>query len=217
MKLKADLHVHSSYSEDSFIKPLKIVEICQKKGINCLAITDHNEIKGAQEAQKIAPFKIIIGEEIKTTQGEIIGYFLKERIQPGLSPEQTIQEIKKQGGLIAIPHPFDFLRRGVIKKKALERIIKMVDMVEIFNSRNLFEASNIKAAELCKLNNKTGFAGSDAHTVFEIGSAQTELEDFNNQSEFIVNLNKASFKTKKSPIWVHLLTTANKFYKLLKK
>ncbi len=102
--LKADLHVHTRYSEDSISSPEKIVQHCLKVGINCLAITDHNEISGAFEVKRIAPFKVILGEEVLTSQGEIIGYFLSEKIQPRLSPEETVARIKAQGGLACIPN-----------------------------------------------------------------------------------------------------------------
>jgi len=217
MKLKADLHLHSFYSPDSFLSPKKIIEVCHKKGINCLAITDHNEIKGALEVKKLAPFKVIVAEEIETKEGEIIGFFLKERIKPYLSPEETILEIKKQGGLVAIPHPFDYLRRNIIKKEALRRIIDQVDMIEIFNSGNIFNISNQKAEDLCRSYSKAPYAGSDAHTPFEIGSTSTELDDFNVSAEFLVNLKKAKFIKSKSPYWAHFFILLYKFYKIFKK
>ncbi|MCX5994798.1 MAG: PHP domain-containing protein, partial [Chloroflexi bacterium] len=92
--LKADLHVHTRYSEDSLSPPEKIVQHCLKVGINCLAVTDHNTITGAVEVKRLAPFKVIVSEEILTTQGEIIGYFLTEEIPPRLSPEETVARIK---------------------------------------------------------------------------------------------------------------------------
>ena len=105
--LKADLHVHSEYSPDSESSLVDIIEHCTAKGINCIAITDHNEIAGAIELKNIAPFTVIVGEEILSSSGEIIGLFLTEHIPAQLSAEETIRRIKDQGGLVLIPHPFD--------------------------------------------------------------------------------------------------------------
>jgi len=217
MKLKADLHVHSSYSKDSFLKPDKIVEVCLQKAINCLAICDHNEIKGAFEIKRLAPFKIIIAEEIKTNEGEIIGYFLNKKIQPNLSPEETIKQIKKQGGLVALPHPFDNLRRSIIKRDALNRIIKEVDMIEVFNAGNVFKKSDEKAMELCKSLNKAPYSGSDAHSTQALGYGIFEIEDFDSPQEFLKNLKEAKFYNKKSPIWTHFIIIFCKFLKLFKR
>ena len=211
MILKAELHCHTYFSKDCGLKPGVIVKTCIKKGVNCLAITDHNEIRGAFEVQKLAPFKVIIGEEISTQEGEIIGFFLKEKIAPKLSCEETVKEIKKQGGLVAIPHPFDYLRTNVIKKEALSQIIDLVDMVEIFNSRNLFSISDKKALKYCLEKIKVPYIGSDCHTHFEIGRASLEIEDFKNPQEFLNNIKKAKLHTEKSPLWVHLFGEYFKF------
>ncbi|HUV53340.1 MAG TPA: PHP domain-containing protein, partial [Dehalococcoidia bacterium] len=136
--LKADLHVHTRYSPDSISSPEKIVQRCIDSGINCLAITDHNSIAGALETKRIAPFKVIVGEEILTNSGEIIGYFLTEEIPPHLSPEDTVKRIKDQGGLVCIPHPCDSLRpQSKLQRRALERIMPQVDLIEVYNSRTM--------------------------------------------------------------------------------
>jgi predicted metal-dependent phosphoesterase TrpH len=114
LKLRADFHSHSHYSRDSVISPQAFIDRCLRKGIDCIAVTDHNEIEGAFVIQKLAPFKVIVGEEVKTSEGEIIGLFLKELVPKGMSPEDTIDCIHEQGGLAVIPHPYDIFRRSVI-------------------------------------------------------------------------------------------------------
>ena len=105
-------------------------------GLNCIAITDHNTIVGALEVQRIAPFKVIVGEEIGSSEGEVTGLFLKEEVPRGLPPVETARRIKSQGGLVSIPHPFDRFRRGVISRRGLDDLLPYVDIVEVFNSRN---------------------------------------------------------------------------------
>ena len=121
-RLRLDLHSHTWYSHDSLLKPEHFVAACLAKGINCIAVTDHNEVDGAKAVARLAPFKVIVGEEIRTRDGEISGLFLKHRIPPNLSAEETIREIRRQKGLVYIPHPF---AAGVVmrlKEPVLERV-----------------------------------------------------------------------------------------------
>src|SRR5258708_13138559 len=123
-KIRCDLHSHTYYSHDSVLKPEQFVAACLKNGINCIAVTDHNEVEGGKIIQKVGPFQGIIGEEIRTKDGEISGLFLKKRIPPNLGAEETIAEIKAQGGLVYIPHPFAtgvFMR---LKKHKLDALIR---------------------------------------------------------------------------------------------
>jgi hypothetical protein len=181
--LKADLHVHTCYSEDSLSPPEKIVQHCIKVGINCLAVTDHNTITGALEVKRLAPFKVIVSEEILTTQGEIIGYFLTEEIPPRLSPEETVAQIKAQGGLACIPHPFDRIRNK-LRPRALEKIIPDIDLIEVFNSRTMLLWDSARALELARRHDLPGTAGSDAHIVREVGGTYMEIPEFNDAEQF---------------------------------
>jgi predicted metal-dependent phosphoesterase TrpH len=202
-KLKVDLHTHSWFSHDSLVRPPQFVEACLKKGINCVAVTDHNEIDGAKAIQRIAPFKVIVGEEIRTSDGEIIGLFLKKRIPPNLSAEETIQRIREQKGLVYVPHPF---AAGVVmrlKKKVLERVIKQVDIIEGWNSRGILVRNDRAAQAFAKKHGLPFAAGSDAHQRFEIGSAYIEMEDFRSRKEFLRNLMNGRLVGRKT----HLLAT----------
>ena len=117
--MKADLHIHSMHSPDSKTTAEQIVAQCQKAGIDCVAITDHNTIAGSLELKRIAPFKVIVSSEIHTGEGEVIGYFLEKEIPKRLSAKETVRLIKEQGGLVCVPHPFDDLRGSAIERNVL--------------------------------------------------------------------------------------------------
>jgi len=133
--IRADLHVHTIYSGDCNTSLEQTIARCLDVGINCIAITDHNTIAGAVEMKRIAPFPVIVGNEIETSTGEIIGYFLAEEIPKGLPAAETARMIKEQGGLVCIPHPFDRLRRSTIHRQTLEELLPFIDIIEVLNSR----------------------------------------------------------------------------------
>lgn len=162
-----DLHIHSKYSFDSMLEPKKILKVAKKKGLDGIAITDHNTIKGGSEAKKInreQDFLVVIGSEINTEVGDIIGLFLSEDIKSRSSME-VIEEIKEQGGIVVLPHPC----KG---HKLNDEILKSVDAIEGFNARTNKE-NNIEAVKLGEKHNKPIVAGSDAHFASEIGLAKT--------------------------------------------
>jgi predicted metal-dependent phosphoesterase TrpH len=176
--LKADLHVHSYRSNDSCSTPSAIVSRCLKTGINCLAITDHNTIEGALEIQRIAPFTVIIGEEIKSSGGDIIGLFLNEVIPAGLTPLETAKAIKTQSGLVMAPHPFDRVRSSAMGIKGFHEIITHLDLIETFNGRNWFNSSDIKATEL-SIKYKLGTVTvTDSHSTLELGRSYNLMPQF---------------------------------------
>lgn len=138
--------------------------------------------------------------------------FLNKKISPGLSPEETIEKIKEQAGLVYIPHPFDRLRSSAIKEEILNKIISDIDIIEVFNSRNLFKKDNDKALSFANEHNILKGVGSDSHTKWEVGQSYLEIENFKDAEEFIINMNNSTLKTKKSSILVHFIT---KFIKIL--
>ncbi len=222
LMLKIDMHVHTRYSPDSLLSEKAIISTCAKRGLTGVAITDHNTIEGALALKKLAPpdFKVIVGEEIDTQEGEIMGYFLEEAIPPQLPLEETIERIKVQGGLVGIPHPFGSFRKSKIKKDALERLInpalahkdevKRVDIIEVFNSRNIYVKDNQKALSLARENGFAMVVGSDAHLNSEVGRAYVELNSFNTPQEFLRNLHSARLITNRSSLWVHMVTICAK-------
>lgn len=187
-RLRLDLHSHTWYSHDSLLKPEHFVEACLAKGINCIAVTDHNEVDGAKAIQRMAPFKVIVGEEIRTREGEISGLFLKERIPQNLSAAETIAEIRRQKGLVYIPHPFAAGVSMRLQKAVLDRVIGDVDIIEGWNSRGILRTDDLAAQRYALRHGKPFAAGSDSHTRFEIGSAYVEIEDFKTPAQLLKNL-----------------------------
>lgn len=210
--IHADLHIHTEYSMDSASKIEDIIGRCLKIGINCLAITDHGTIEGALKMKKIAPFKIIVGEEILTNHGEIIGMFLKENVNNGLSPEETVRRIREQDGLVYIPHPFDHLR-SPLDGRILEKVITMVDIVEVYNSRTIFPGDLAKAEALAQKYGLTRAAGSDAHTLSEIGKSWVGMADFDNGQDFLNALKEGRIYGHLSNPIVHLYSSIQKIRK----
>jgi predicted metal-dependent phosphoesterase TrpH len=182
--MKIDLHCHSEASHDCST-PLELIPgRCIDRDLSVLAITDHDQIWGALKLKEMVDSRqqsewhrltIIAGQEISTSEGEIIGLFLKEAIPPGLSPEKTVEKIKDQGGLVLLPHGFDPLKRWRLKPEALERIAGSVDIVETFNSRISRIQWNQAAVSWSKERELLMSAGSDAHTLSDIGSAWVEV------------------------------------------
>jgi len=198
------------------MEPDSILKTAVKRGINCISITDHNEIEGAYRVKLFSKnynIFVIVGEEIKTSEGEIIGYFLKKKIPLGLSPEETIGEIKKQGALVAVPHPFDRLRKNKLKTSALLRILPHVDIIEIFNGRTHYPDDNKRALDFARKNKKLMSAGSDSHTPLEIGSTFVIMPPFDSIDTFKESLRQGNIAGRKSPDYVHIFSTLIKIYK----
>ena len=190
-----------------------IIDHCLKIGINCLAISDHNTIAGALKLQKIAPFKVIVAEEIKTSVGELMGLFLTEDIQKGLPPEEAIARVRSQGGLVIIPHPFRRLPWHDSKRLLSKELLSQVDIIEVFNSRNLFPNSSTKARRLAQHYGLAASAGSDAHTLAEIGKAYVEMPEFESSGDFLDSLSQGIIFGQKSSPLVHLASTWAKMRK----
>lgn len=166
-----ELHAHSFASYDSRLKPADIIAACREKGIDRLALTDHHSIRGALELQALAPDLVIVGEEIMTTQGELLAYFVQEEVPRGLSPREAIARLKDQDAVISVPHPFDRWRSGAWREADLIAILPLVDAVEVFNSRCVFAADNARALAFAQRHNKLCAVGSDAHYRLELGQA----------------------------------------------
>lgn len=218
MKKKIEFHVHTIASKDSMNMRLPIMLICKLKKINCLAITDHNEIKFAlknKEYFKKHNIDVIVGEEIFTSEGEIIGLFLSEKIEPNLTAKDTISAIKKQGGLVYIPHPYDLKReKTVIKEETLEKIKNDVDFIEKSNGRNIEKNFSIQQNLIAEKLNLRKIVGSDAHTLYELGRNYCLVDDYS--KEYLKeNIELATFVEKKCLKIAHFNTKVVKFIKLI--
>ena len=190
-----------------------IIKRCQKLGINCITIADHDAVEGGLKMQAIAPFKIIVAEEILTFSGEVMGMFLKERIASGIPLEIAIAAIKEQGGLVSIPHPFDPVRGLRLSADELNQLAPQIDLIEVFNARVLSAQTNSKARNFAREHNLPGIAGSDAHTISEIGNVFMELNDFNSPVEFLSALQQANIQGKRASPFVHFNSTWAKIRK----
>jgi len=205
--LKADLHIHTHHSMDCSTQLEKIIERCRKLEINCIAIADHGTAEGALKMQKLAPFKVIVAEECLTTQGEIMGMFLKETVPSGLTPQETIRRIHEQGALVNIPHPFETLRGSSLKDWAVDEIAGDIDLMEVLNARSPFPKNTNRARTFAEAHDIPGGAGSDAHTVMEIGNAYVMMSDFTTPQEFLKSLRGGTIYGKRSSMFVKVFST----------
>jgi predicted metal-dependent phosphoesterase TrpH len=176
-----DLHCHTSASFDSLASPSAVVSAAHRRGITHLAITDHDRIDGALRARDLAPegLTILVGEEIRTRDGDLIAVFLEEPIEPGMSATETIEAIRAQRGLVGIPHPFDRFRGSISKGEhpaGIEALAATVDWIEAWNARVMWGDGNLHAAELAREVGVPGVSVSDAHTTIEVGIAATAVQ-----------------------------------------
>jgi len=205
---KVDLHSHTIYSKDSLTPVAELIERARSVGLDKIAVTDHNNVAGALAAKALAPDLVIVGEEIKTTHGEIIAYFVKKCVPKGLSPQETIKRLRDQGAVISVPHPLDTLRVSAMGRENLLQIIEQVDALEVRNARCVRGADNLAAAEVARAYGKLVTAGSDAHTLFEVGHCWLSMPEFDDDAEsFRDALEKAQPQGDESPFWPHLAST----------
>ncbi len=172
-----DLHCHTRASFDSLAAPRAVVEAAARRGLTHLAITDHDRIDGALAARAAAPegLTVIIGEECRTADGDLICLFLEEAVPPGRTAAETIAAVRAQGGLVGIPHPFDRLRRSMLRDGRMAELATLVDWVEAYNARLLGGAGNELAAAFAHEHGLPGVSVSDAHSVLEVAVACTVL------------------------------------------
>lgn len=212
--MKVDLHVHTLYSPDSLSALRQIERVAMRRGLDALAITDHNAIGAALLLARWSHLRIIVGEEIATTRGEIIGLFIYEEIPAGLSPLDTVRAIKAQGGLVCIPHPCDQVRRAsALAPAALDEVLPWVDMIEVFNARTTYRADLEAAEALAARHHLRRSAGSDAHSPSETGRAYVELPAFSDAASFLVALEQGHVQGRLSSPLVHLSSTAARWSK----
>jgi len=196
MKIRLILHIHTNFSHDSYITPTEIISQCKEHNIKYIGLTDHCSAKGALKYKgqiEKQGIKVIVGEELKTQSGEIIGLFLSKHIdckdndKELIKLDKAIAEIRKQNALVLAPHPFDVTRLG-IGRENLEKFRDKIDAYEIFNARTKINYFNKKAKQYVKENDLIPFIGSDAHIAREIPNAIIEMEDFKSKEEFLQNL-----------------------------
>jgi predicted metal-dependent phosphoesterase TrpH len=204
--LRLDLHIHTRASHDCLSGYADVVATARARGLHRIAITDHNEIEGAFRARDLAPDLVIVGEEVKTAEGvDVTGLFLTEKISKRTPAVEVAQAIREQGGLVYVPHPFaDGKGLGDDVLKSIE---PWVDVVEIFNSRIHKPALNEKARVWAEERDLPGGAGSDAHTLREIGRGVIEVPLFDGKTEFLEALRSGRVVGRSSSHLVHLAST----------
>ncbi len=216
---KLDMHTHSEYSSDSKLSLSKIAAFLEKNADFGIILSDHNELDGALELQKSYPDRVIAAEEIKSDSGEVTGLFLKEKIVPKKSITWTIDAIIAQGGLVYVPHPKDRLRASRLTPEALSAIVKRADIIEVFNSRNVFGTDDKKAMALAKEHGIQAGCGSDAHTLWELGNSYMEFENRFELSPdgLLLAMEEAKIHTKRTFQGIHVVTKIkkiqNKYFK----
>jgi predicted metal-dependent phosphoesterase TrpH/glycosyltransferase involved in cell wall biosynthesis len=205
--IHVDLHMHTDHSHDCATPVDRLLETAIERGLGAIAVTDHNEISGALEARDRANgIKVIVAEEVKTAdQGEVIGLFIEEKIQRGLSLEETIAEIRRQGGLVYVPHPFDRMH-SVPDYEHLLRVIEDIDAIEVFNPRVAMKSFNEEAARFAAKYRIVAGAGSDSHVPQGLGSVKIAMRDFDGPEEFIESLRDADIvRRRQSLLYVQAL------------
>jgi len=214
--LIVEFHCHTCFSKDSLTRPEELVSACRRKGIDRVIVTDHNSIQGGLAAQILDPELVIVGEEIMTTQGELLASFVQEQVPAHLSPRETLNRLKDQGAFISVSHPFDELRKGGWQENDLLEILSDVDAIEVFNSRCMLPGFNRKAREFAERHNIAGTVGSDAHAVFELGRSVLLLDHFEGPGEMRQVIRMGMPRVKPSPWWFHLSSRYASLTKKLK-
>lgn len=189
--LRTEFHCHTIYSKDSLTKPEKLVETCKRKGIDRVVVTDHNTIEGALRCKEIDPERVIVGEEIMTTEGELLAAYMREEIPAGLPPLEVIAQLREQGAHISVSHPFDTHRKGHWQEEDLLKILPHVDAIETFNSRCMLPRFNFRAQDFAVEHGVPGTYGSDAHAAFELGRGTLLLPPFDDAKSLKAALQNA--------------------------
>lgn len=214
-QLRLELHCHTYRSKDSLLLPQALIAAARRRNLDRVAITDHNTIRGAQEAAELAPDLIILGEEILTTQGELLAFFVREEVPRGLPPRQAIDRLRSQGAVISVSHPFDYTRRGAWAEGDLRAILPLVDAIEVFNSRCYSGEPNRRALEFARQADIPGTAGSDAHAAYEVGRGCLLLAPFSDADGFRRALPTGEVQGRHSSAFVHLYSRYAVWRKML--
>ncbi len=208
-EIHVDLHMHTDHSPDCATPVETLLATARERGLGAIAITDHNEISGALAARDIADdfgVKVIVAEEVKTAeQGEVIGLFVSERIERGMTMAETIAEIRRQGGLVYVPHPFDRLHSVPDYENLLE-IVEEIDILEVFNPRAALTAFNEEAERFAGKYRIVPGAGSDSHVAQGLGSVMIRVHDFDGPEEFLEAMRSADIiRKQRNLIYVQAL------------
>lgn len=174
---------------------------CQQRGINCIAITDHGTCAGGLRAREVAPFPVIVGQEVLTQEGELLAFFVHNDIPTGLPAREAVAHIRGQGGVVGVPHPFDRMARSSLGAEQIEALLPDIQVVEAFNARSVFPQDSVM--EFGRRHGLALSAGSDAHTLWEVGNGYVEMPPFSTPQEFVASLSQGTIGGQRTPLWVH--------------
>lgn len=203
-----DLHLHTGFSPDGSIGEEDIRKVISSGILDAIAITDHDTIEGAQHYQSIfGPERVIVGEEITTRDGEIIGLYLEERIQPGMSAAETVNEIRRQDGVVYIPHPFETKRKG-ITQVILDQLD--YDIIEVINGRAIFKKPRQQAQQVADIHRKPKAASSDAHGPIGWGNVYTQISAMPTRENLVELLGSAGLRGDRNGYFAFLYPKINR-------
>ena len=211
----ADFHIHTRFSRDSLLAEERFIRVALERGLTHVAITNHNNVEGAlavrakvRELGLEGRLTVILGEEVSTSDGEVVGLFLERTIPRGLTADETADAIHAQGGLVSIPHPFDPFRNAHIREAPLIRLAEAgkIDAVEVFNCRVTLGRHNVAAAEFAARYKIPGIAASDTHSAYEIAMASNVLPPFSSAAELKALLPSNTWHASRSTVLIHVTT-----------
>jgi hypothetical protein len=214
--LKVEFHCHTLYSPDSLTTIRELLARCEVLGIDRIVITDHNVIGGAVEAQALDPQRVIVGEEIKTTQGELLAAYVTEEVPRGLPPEEAIARLREQRAFISVSHPYD-ARGGRWSDEGRIALADQVDAVEVFNARCLHQDLNDRALVFAEAHGLLGTVGSDAHTLREVGRATMRLPYFEDAVSLKAALAGVQYDNQRAPFGARFMSNYAKLAKLVRR
>jgi len=204
--IRADLHNHTHFSPDSILSPRDVVRRAREAGLGCVAVTDHNTIRGGLAVRELANgLQVLVGEEVRTSDGELLGLFLSEDVPRGLPARETIARIKEQGGIVGIPHPFDTLRSALAEDQRIS-LVAEIDFIEALNSRIVFGVHNKRALEFARKHQLPVSAASDAHSPRELGRSYVEMPPFSGPGDFLESLRAGRLSGRLSSPLIHLVS-----------
>lgn len=190
--VRVDMHTHTMWSGDSTTTPAEVLEAVNECGLDVLCITDHHAVDGAKRLAEELPCQVVVGEEVRTHTGEVIGLFLTERVPQGLTAVETARRIRDQGGIVYVPHPFDPMRCNLAEPSLYELAEQgLIDAVEVLNAKTSLRSLNAKAAAFAERYGLLAGAGSDAHVAEALGAAYVEMPRFVDAAGFVEALGAA--------------------------
>ncbi|HEV8536631.1 MAG TPA: PHP domain-containing protein [Candidatus Limnocylindria bacterium] len=206
-RIRLDMHMHTEFSRDSRIALADFARLAREAELAAVCVTDHDTVEGGLRLREMdTRLQVIVGEEITTADGELIGLFLERAIAAGLSAEKTVALIHEQGGLAYVPHPFSRNRIRHLRRNVLERLAGSIDVVEVFNAREVASSSNLRALEFARAHDLPGGVGSDAHRRVEIGRAYVEVPPFEGPQGLLVALREGKVTGTLSGLGIHVRT-----------